>query len=210
MPDLILLRSYPGPGEKWNTWQVSVDGRSVGAIGGAGCLSVDVDSGQHRVVVTGGRNSVHEYIIRSTDEPEVLLVYRDMDGHIAIADGKTDTKLPRSSIPLYSPTGTPQTYSQGRKRALIAIGIFVTVSVVMIAASLGLLIYVTVSKQTPPAGTAVILLLLGLWLLFKMRPGLRLLRYQRDGPLEQLRVEHKGDELVEWKRSPDADALGSI
>lgn len=206
MAKLLIVRTYPRPGESWRAWTVSVDGRVVGKIRGAGCLTIEVEPKAHKLTARGGRQLINDPLALTTsrDQDNVVLMSRgglNEGGDEITARVCHDLgEIPRSAIPAYSPSGTQQNYQDGVRRAWTALSIAIGLGFLLVAAGLGLLISVTVAKDASLAGPGIILIVIGSIILVKFRPGFRLLFNQRNWPFPNVRVEHKGDELVEWKR----------
>jgi len=92
-------------------------------------------------------------------------------------------------VPLFSPRGARQTLRAGRRYARLALTLLVLIFLAPIAVGILLI---------DKAG--FLLLFVAAFLAWKVRPGFRLLRNQREWPLQDWRVEKHGDELIEWHR----------
>ena len=146
-------------------------------------ITVDVRPGKEQYILVGRNVGGKD---ARTDSGRVLKV--------ALVADRSD--LPRCAIPELSPNGTRQTLERGRRNAIMA-----AVFLVLLAAGLFTNGVLSISRA-PETGNfsiavGVITALIGIFLGWKIFPGIRLLWNQRHWPFEDWRVESKGDFGIE-------------
>jgi hypothetical protein len=202
---ILVFRTYPGPKRSWKNVTVMVDGRHGGKVGGAGTITIATSPGEHELVVRGPHSvASRATTVNVAESSPALVLVAATSGEsspidtIAVRQVARQDELPKSCIPLFSPSGNAQSYRAGRNRAYVAL-------VVLIVIALGLLVagVVTLTRLSRNGGAGIGFLIfevIGIFLLWKLRPGVRLVWNQRDWPLPDWRVNEKGDELIEWRR----------
>lgn len=205
--NLLVFRSYPAPGQKWKPWTVEVDSKKVGRVGGAGVLQVEVPAGTHQVVVRSGRltsniatiddeGKGHVHILAQAIPTEPGALYTG----ISVIGGAIDAELPRSSIPLYTPTSTTQTLGQGTHKAYLACAYLTMINVLIVGASVATLVMFLASHRVISAIAFIFLAVLAILFSRQLYPVMRTLRNQKGWPLPAWRVDRKGKEKDEWHR----------
>jgi hypothetical protein len=204
LPQLYVFRTYPRPGTSWKPWSVELDGLSVGTIGGAGVLSCLCTPGNHCISVlgTGGVMS-RQLSVTVPDAGSAYVVVSDLNtwsDQTQAFQCEDPSQLPRSAVPRQSPSGQVQSYATGLHHARVALASLVSFGALMVTVGIGCLVAIWVTK-TSALTPGLLLGVAGGVLLWRLRPGMRLLRNQRGWPLPDRRVERKGDELVQWRET---------
>jgi hypothetical protein len=205
---IALFRTYPAPGSSWKRWQVSLDGKAVDHIGGAGCRLISAEPGHHDIQVSsGGSQSEALSLDLQADQMTMVLVglgVRDDQGvgrqRIGIKECSNATELPLCAIPMHAPGGNDQSFVDGRTKAVVALAVALMLALVFLV--LAVLSFAGALSNSDPFRfvAGIVGLVLGLWIGFKMWPGIRIVRNQWSWPLETLRIQRKGDERDQWER----------
>lgn len=170
-----------------------------------------MDDGDHQVkVVHGGLESIGLTVNARSGQLMPILVglgVRDAEGfgvqRIGIRECTETSDLPRGAIPLHAPRGNTQTFAQGRTKAVV--GLIVLGGIDLILWLLGVVAVVRgISGHEPVRIVAgLVSLAIGAWLALKEWPAVRIVRNQWSWPLEDWRVDAKGEERNEWRRWSD-------
>lgn len=204
MADLYLFRSYPSPGGSWRPWNVYLDDKNVGKLGGAGVVAVsDIGEGKHEIKLQrrSAVTNIVQLTIRSNGQVLVLAATSESRAGLVLKTCDVIDELPKSCIPKYSPSGNEQAYEIGVRHAYIGLFVLLAGALGMLLACIGLLAYATLSGSA--GGLSIVAILFGLFgfiLAIKIRVPVRLLRNQRSWPFPEWRVTHKGEEMQEWRR----------
>jgi hypothetical protein len=211
MAAIDVFRTYPAPGSSWRRWRIYIDGAEQGQIGGAGHSRIAVVDGEHEVKVVHGKSESMGLAVnvRSGQLQPVLVGQgvRDAEGfgirRIGIRECTDTSDLPRGAIPLHAPSGNTQIFVQGRTKAVV--GLVGAVGIDLILWVLGVVALVLgISGHEPIRIVAgLIPLAIGAWFALKLWPGVRIVRNQWSWPLEDWRVDAKGEERDEWRRWSD-------
>ncbi len=211
MGAIDLFRTYPAPGSSWRRWQICIDGVKHGHIGGAGHSRIAVDDGEHQLKVVDGESESMSLTVntRSGQLMPILvgLGVRDAEGfgvrRIGIRECTETSELPRGAIPLHSPSGSTQTFAQGRTKAVVGLVGAAGFDLFLWVLSVAALVRGITGRDPFPIVAGLISLAIGASLAWKLWPGLRIVRNQWSWPLEDWRVDAKGEERAEWQRWSD-------
>lgn len=208
MAAIDLFRTYPAPGSSWRRWRIDIDGAAHSHIGGAGHRRIAVEDGEHRIKVTpvGSESVTLTVNTRSGESISVLvgLGVRDAEGfgvrRVGIKVCVDTSDLPRCGVPLHSPRGNRQTYAQGRTKAVLGLVCAGALALCLLVGGVAAVVNDFTPHQHSRVFGGLIGFLTGTFVVYKFWPGVRLVANQWSWPLEDWRVDHKPDEMYEWKR----------
>jgi len=202
-----VFRTYPAPKQSWRAWKVSLDNRHHHKLRAAGFVIIPVAPGKHNVSVRTRSGRTKSLEVNATDgrttwilagdRPASTDLWNEDLGGPFVRCCTSREALPRSSIPLTSPSGRRQSLRVGRRNAKLALSLLVLVNLAIVA---GAILLFALGTSGGHAIGGFILLVVAAFLAWKLRPGFRLLRNQRGWPLEDWRVDRHGDEQKEWQR----------
>ena len=216
MAVIEIFRTIPGPKQSWRPLTVVIDDSHRVRIPGAGFETVDVDVGTHRMSVTGAEYASQGIEVDVVaDRPTQVLVGPGAGGasadrhRVDIKECTDKNDLPRCLIPLNNPGGLPQTLTQGRNKAWLAFSLMLSVGFGLVGIGTVFLVLASVAVQTL---SAVILVVIGAWIVWKLRIVWRSIWNQRRWPMEDWRVNDKVEGSEEWERwiSPSPDDSPSL